>query len=352
MAFCDWLQYTVKSSYVECRDCLAGVLGSLPWPLQDLIGYHSEEYSRQCFTTISGVNFYRQGVCFDCGLKVFFDGLKENMGTNIVISGDVLKMVNMNEDDFKEWFEKVLPHWDINVSRCDFAIDTDVDFSYFLNKVNASEIRTKYRTIKRYLDSDDRGTLYFGQRGKGTFCRIYDKYLEGIEKLKSESRRRDFIAEQGGKSWTRIEFEFRQEQALEALQIYIYDNIHSVFLGHLDFTDRYIEGHMERCKTDEVYMSILQVDFKRRVSNVKNQEYPLEWVMKVAVPQFLALQEVKPDLFDEILKKASASPSAVQKAERSLLDIYRFEKTVDSVEKLEPDKPLYIDKVLKFEEVM
>lgn len=323
MAFCDWLQYTIKQTYGESdlHGMLLDILPTLPVRVQDLIGFENPDKEFLPYQVRPGVNFYYNMVVWeDVGVKICYNPCNPNMGTNVILSGDVLRAAGCDKDDLEDWFVRILPRYDFHISRVDIAYDTDVDFSYFYEKFCKGEYITRYRDVTRFVNKFNRGTLYFGKRGKGTFFRIYDKFLERIHELRSAEKISAFAVE-NKQSWTRIEGEFRRSQALEAFKEYLFGNIGDIFLGHLNFVQE-MKSNKNRCVTDEVYRMIVQGNFKRRLSRVENSEVNIEWLVRVA-SYVNSVKEVNPDFYN-YLTTVEPSPAGVEKCKRSEFDLARF----------------------------
>ena len=355
--FIDWLQYTIKDVFTQQDDIrlvLSRVCASLPAPIKDLIGFCSPEWDRVGYTITKGVNFYGSAVVFENGLKICYDPYHPRMGTNIIISGSVLKQRPVAPDDVLHWLTKILPKFDFKISRVDIAQDTNVDFSYFFEKYSKGDYVTRYRrsSQKSFLDADNRGTLYFGSRGKGTFIRIYDKYQEQLSKIKSDLAAVEFKQQYGGEPWTRLEMECRDTQAAQMLDCFVKGECGNVFLGHLRFVEKY-NDHVERCKTDSVYMKVINAVEGRRLSKDLNSELNLDWIINVAMANLQALRKVHPKLYDLLLDRVESSAPALSKTRRAKMDLDRLYFSLKKDVDIDNDgliDPLIIDKVLKFRE--
>lgn len=357
--FLDWLQYTIKEVWTDKDDVrlmLSRVCSSLPVPIQDLIGYHSPDFDRIGYTLCKGINHYSAVLLFDNGLKICYNPPNVRMGTNIIISGSVLKLKPLSPDDVKDWIVRILPHFDYKIGRVDIAQDTDVDFSYFYDKYVSGEFITRYLTTthKSYLNFDNRGTLYFGARGKGTYIRIYDKYLEQWSKLKSKTKKLEFECEFGGKSWTRLEMECKDSQAEQMLCHFIEGRCGDVFLGHLRFVKE-MKSNKARCVTCDIYLNVISAEGCRKLSKVNNTDLNLDWIVNVAFANTEAIKEVHPRLYDVLTQRVVASPQAVSKAKLSKMDLDRLYFSLIKQENIDNDgliEPAIINQTLKFKECM
>ena len=349
--FIDWLQFTIKDVFTESDDIhllLSRAVASLPYPIQDLLGFHSPEYPAQTYTLSRGVNFYNNALTFASGVKILYNPPKPNMGTNIIVPGTALKEKGLDPSDVSDWFTKILVHYDYTISRVDIAHDCDVDFAYFYEKYQRGEFVSRYRnhSLKTYVNKENRGTIYFGSRGKGTFIRIYDKYLEQYSQLKSKIYKAEFAKQWQGKYWTRFEMECRHEQGLQMLEHYINGNCGDVFLGHLRFVEK-LQAKLSRCVVDKVYLNVIKANGVRKLSSIKNNEMNLDWVVRVLMPNLKAIQQVNPRLFCVLMDNISASPSAVEKCKMSKRELERMYFSIsnyintgsnDSIEDLVPSE--------------
>lgn len=354
--FLDWLQYTIRDCFFDSDDLhqmLGRVLSSLPFPIQDLLGYSKTGYtgkSSQPYTIGKGLNYYGSCLTFECGLKVLYNPPQEIMGTHIIIPGSVLSDKPLEPGDLSDWFCKILPAYDYKISRCDIAQDCDVDFSYFLEKFNRGEYISRYRhnSCKSFLDPNNRGTLYFGSRGGGTFIRIYDKFAEQLDKMTSKIHQKEFLRSNSGKPWTRIEMECRGPQAEQMLNCFILEQCGDVFLGHLRIVES-LQEKKSRCKTDTVYLSIIKAKVGRRLMCKRSTSFNVDWNTRVAFRNVLAIREVNPQLFNMLLEVLQPSVNAVVKAQNARQELERtyfsLNRVINGADGGSPD--LIPDEILK-----
>lgn len=309
----DWLQYTVKEVYFEgeAYACAESAFFSLPQFLQeDLILNYSGSNTQLPFSIIIGVNFYRSGLQFENGVRVYFNPIKENMGYNVVISGSILSKFQYATKDIAEWIEDNKDY--ISLSRVDIAYDCDIDFSKFYEKYIAGEYITELRDIRSNLNLENRGTLYFGKRSGCVMLRIYDKKLETIDNAKGRKEKDRLRSELS--VWTRVEGQFRHYAAVQALDHFCKGTIGSVFLGHLRFVDSIDVLNKSR---DSVvwtpYSDLLGGVCMSKIVKIKNRKFNLEFFERNVVPQVKAFMRVNPKLYEEILSSALESKSTLEK---------------------------------------
>lgn len=309
----DWLQYTVKEVYYdgEAFSCAESAFLTLPKFLQDDIILNFSCCNAQIpFEMIPGVNFYLSGFQFPNGIKVFFNPIRESMGFNVVISGSVLSRFQFSTDDIFIWYSENEDY--ISLSRVDIAYDCDIDFSLFYAKYEAGEYVTELRDIRSYVDSENRGTLYFGKRSGRVMFRIYDKKLETISNASGRKEKDRLRCELP--VWTRVEGQFRHDAASQALKYFLDGSIGSVFLGHLRFVESIDVPNLSR---DSVvwkpYSDLLGGCCMFKIVKLKNKKFNMEYFESNVVPQVKAFMRLNPDLYNMILSSAVESRTTVEK---------------------------------------
>lgn len=309
----DWLQYTVKEVYFEGESfsCAESAFFSLPQFLQeDIVLNYSGCNSDIPFELIPGVNFYRSGLQFSNGVKVFFNPIRESMGYNVVISGSVLSRFLIAIDDIASWWGENDGY--VSLSRVDIAYDCDIDFSRFFDKYVAGEYVTELRDIRSYVDSDNRGTLYFGKRSGRVMFRVYDKALETVSSAKGRKEKDRLRRELP--VWTRVEGQFRHDAAVQALQYFLDCSIGSVFLGHLRFVDDIDVSNLSRDTVVwQPYVDLLGGCCMSKIVKLKNKQFNMYHFEKNVVPQVKAFMRMNPELYNMILASASESRTTVEK---------------------------------------
>lgn len=309
----DWLQYTVKEVYFEGESysCAESAFCSLPRFLQDdIVSNYSGCNAQIPFKVIPGVNFYCCGLQFDNGIKVFYNPIRESMGYNVVISGSVLSRFNFTNDDISSWWAENGGY--VFLSRVDVAYDCDIDFTRFWDKYVSGEYVTELRDIRSCVDSDNRGTLYFGKRSGRVMFRVYDKKLETVSNAKGRKEKDRLRRELP--VWTRVEGQFRHDAAVQALQHFLDGSIGSVFLGHLRFVNNVNVSNLSR---DSVvwrpFVDLLGGVCMAKIVKIKNKQFNMEHFERNVVPQVKAFMRVNPELYNMILSTASESRTTVDK---------------------------------------
>lgn len=325
MAHLDWLQYTVKEFYTDemVMSCKESAFYSLPQPLQDDILSYIDGSGQLEVISIRGVNFYQSGFEFSNGIKVFYNPIKEEMGYNVIVSGDVLTNIDYTDDDISNWYNYNSEY--ITLSRIDVAYDTDIDFSCFYNKYQVGEYLTRLTDIRSYVNTENRGTLYFGKRSGRVMFRIYDKKLEQIDNCKGRKNKDRLRKELS--TWTRIEGQFRHDAAEKALLNYLLGNIGNIFLGHLRFVESLDVINKSRdSKIWDVYKDILGGNLCMKITKKKNECFNAEYFEKNVMSQVKAVMMVNPALYDALLNVSSPSKSTLEKLHNDELYLKREQK--------------------------
>lgn len=309
----DWLQYTVKELYFEGESfaCAESAFFSLPQFLQDdIVLNYSGCNAGIPFELIPGVNFYRSGLQFSNGVKVFFNPIRESMGYNVVISGSVLSRFDVSNDDISSWWFENEDY--VSLSRVDIAYDCDIDFACFWDKYVVGEYVTELRDIRSYVDSENRGTLYFGKRSGRVMFRFYDKKLETVAYAKGRKEKDRLRRELP--VWTRVEGQFRHDAAVQALQRFLDGSIGSVFLGHLRFVENADVSNLSRDSVVwQPFADLLGGDCMVKIVKMKNKQFNMEHFERNVVPQVKAFMRINPELYNMILASALESRTTVEK---------------------------------------
>lgn len=322
----DWIQYTVKEYYTEdmLLSCKESAFYSLPKFLQDDILSYCDSCSELSVKSLPGVNFYRAGFSFLNCVRVYFDPIDIKMGYNVIISGDVLASCNYTDQDIADWYATNSEY--ITLSRLDIAYDTDVDFAQFYSKFEAGEYVTQLRDMRQCVDTDHRGTLYFGKRSGRIMFRIYDKKKEQIDNVKGK-RRKDELRK-SLPIWTRIEGQFRHDAALSALINYLAGNIGNIFLGHLRFV-KTLEGVKNKSRDSvvwDVYRDIIGGKCIMKIKKSKNEYFNVEYFERNVLSQVKAVMLINPELCASLLEIAMPSKSTMERLQKDELLLKREQR--------------------------
>lgn len=245
-----------------------------------------------------GMHGYKQSLKFPSGIRVLFDGMP-GMGIHVILPGTSLKNEHLEFNVF-EIIEKLrADNMQYNISRIDVAIDTDVDFSEFYRQYKKGCYLCRYskKSMKSVLNTENRGTLYFGKRGGNTMIRIYDKALE---------------QDVADKVWTRVEMECRNdacEQAIEALKD---GTIKNYFYGHLRFIQKKVDNTV-RAKDCDWWVNMLERPNERVRFKRQEKDNTLEWFITQVAPTVKALRKYYGnDYVENIIKDSKISKRQIK----------------------------------------
>lgn len=326
MPHLDWIQYTVKEYYDDTMllSCKESAFFSLPKFLQDDVLSYCDNCAQLQIQSVRGVNFYQSGFSFMNGVRVYFNPLKEEMGYNVIISGDVLSTCTYTDQDIADWYSINSDY--ITLSRLDIAYDTDVDFGLFYAKFEAGEYVTQLRDMRQCVNTEHRGTLYFGKRSGRVMFRIYDKRQEQIDNAKGKKKKNEL--RESLSTWTRIEGQFRHDAALQALLNYLNGNIGNIFLGHLRFVES-VQGLKNKSRDAvnwNVYKDILGGNRVMKITKKKNEYFNSDYFVKNVLSQVRAVMIVNPELCESLLRIAAPSKSTMEKLQKDELLLKRDQR--------------------------
>jgi len=280
MYIVDWLEYTVKQNCIMKLQAMEFLADTLPDNILLDMNFREVVESK-------GMYRYKKRLQFSNGLLVLFDGWNQDyeMGMHVCIPSSLL------HNTYTKFTDEVLVNFlgklssnKANLTRVDIALDTNKDYSYFLDNIRAGRFITKFRKFKGDIDLfgkfQDRGTIYLGSRGGKIFGRIYDKA--------KEQRLNDSTV------WTRIEYEYKEDYCEQAIQAYLDGTIKELFLGHFRIIKECEKANISRdSEVDEEYMKVLMhpEEIKRISSKNKEDKY-LQWIEHNVMPGIKSLQIV------------------------------------------------------------
>ena len=229
----DWLTFSAKNRTVDDMKYLL-CMAHVDW--------------EEC----AGRNFYRSGVTFH-GVSIWFDGLRDNMGVCVNMSGKGCRAFESHGSGCWETLIHfiVSDPFTYNISRIDIAYDdhiglldidqmrADVDAAYFVCRSKQWQVHYGTEGI----------TLYFGSEKSDIMLRIYDK-----------------AAEQGlsGEHWIRVELQLRRDRAKHFV-INVFENNYSigkvfsgVLIGYLSFKQPSADTNKSRWEIADYWLNILE----------------------------------------------------------------------------------------------
>lgn len=322
----DWLQFTVKEYYSDSESikCQESAYRHLPNFLQDdILSYLSCNIPSIQVDIHPGINMYTRSFCFKNGIRVCYAPIKENMGYNVIISGSVLSECTYSDNDLVEWLNE---HGDsIKLTRLDIAWDTDLDFSYFVDKFDRGEYLTRLRDNRKVVNQYNRGTLYFGRREGNLMVRIYDKRQEQIDSFKGSRKEKQSFKDSLPSTWTRFELQFRHSHAQQALMYFLAGKIGNVALGHFRFIESNdsLTNKSRDSVVDSVYLNLINSDGVITLSKVKSKDFNMEYFISNVMSQVKAVIDYDPYLYAQALELAVSSQTTKDKLKNDELNNFR-----------------------------
>lgn len=327
----DWLQYTVKEYYSEEHKalCIQSAYNTLPKFFQDdIISYCCSTTPDIKVDVHPGINMYTRSFCFKNGIRVCYAPIKEDMGYNVIISGDVLSSVSYSDDDLSVWFNTYSDI--IKLTRIDIAWDSDVDFSYFANKFDSGEFVTRLRDFRKTVNQHNRGTLYFGRRDGNLMVRVYDKRLEQIDTFKGTQKQKKVFSDSLPSVWTRFEMQFRHSHANQAFIYYLTGVIGNVAKGHFRFvkTVDNLSNVSRDAIIDDVYKDLINSDGVIVLSNSKPKDFNMQYFITNVMSQVKAVIDYDPYIYAEAFEQAVVSKTTLDKLRYDELKLVRDLKRI------------------------
>lgn len=187
----DYLTFTSK---IDSVDTIKEMLGFTDVSFQVLEG--------------KGRYFYKDRLYFD-GINIYFNGLKENMGVCVELSGKGCRnFEQLGLGDYMELFNIISCNRDdYNITRIDVAYDDFdgvLDFETLVEDLASENYVSRFREFKverTYSKIDEKRSIciYFGSKKSEIMFRVYDK--------RAEQKRFDLD------HWLRFEIQLRADRA-------------------------------------------------------------------------------------------------------------------------------------------
>lgn len=307
MSFCvDYLAYTIKKQVTTYDEAIELLFETLPLNVAEDTDKNLVQF------IISNRLGYTKSIQYPNGVQCFFDG-PDRMGTHINLTGSVLNNTSSPNTllNMKKWFYKLESYeYSFHISRVDIALDTEIDFLYFYNKMRNKEYISKSRNPLYYTDDDNRGTIYLGVRGNPIYWRLYDK-----NKCQKD-KRLSYIVDG---DWSRVEMECRNKACYQIMKCYVDGNISSVFKGHLMFVEKKVKNMSRDGKEDKIYMDALNNPTDKKILDFKRLDSETdEWFKSTVLPVYMAYQRVYGKRFLEyMLANTKISKNVLEKIEQN-----------------------------------
>jgi phage replication initiation protein len=218
----DYLSFTVKDSSVS-HDEICSLLN---------VQFQEQGFGRY--------RYRKSARALAGGLCVYWDGVTEEMGTHVQISGEGCRLLE-GLPEFPSWTEWVSTWLDqgAKFTRFDLAIDDlggRIAFETVLGQIQNRTAVTRaacYSTQQTVTRKGTFQTLYLGRRSSETFMRCYDKGMQ----LDT------------GASWLRFEFEYKGRRADAIARLFAtegWDAAAGVARSFIEFKD---ESHVTTDRT-------------------------------------------------------------------------------------------------------
>lgn len=237
------------------------------------------------FSNMGRIKYYKERYeCNNISIAVPFEARETQQGYNISMSGngcryyesyikqgEMIDVYDIWRGLFKRLRALTEKGFSVNVSRLDIAVD---DFSGVLTVdkvvkcIENDCVATRFQRRVNYDGNCDMyiaqsavktsffrrirsSTAEFGSRLSRSFCRIYDKKAEQMQKNYNDKK--EFARLEKMKHWTRFEVEFKDENAIKMVNAFI-DQLHfpHFFASYVNGMLRFIErdnSNISRCHT-------------------------------------------------------------------------------------------------------
>ncbi len=267
----------------------------------------------------------------------------ENQGYCLYLTGQGCRYFESIQPDgftWKSFFEKLYSYVQkgckVNIARIDFAFDDivkedDKDKKPLLNLDVINSHRENSLFVSIYRKSESKGndeflfktsidetlrsrkrskTIYFGSRKSNSFCRIYDKNVEQLQKLKSNPVELKEYQDKKINHWVRFEIVFKNKVAIKIINSMIrlkeemfVKELAKIINGNISFINPDNDNRY-RCSIADWWAEFLGTVEKAKLKSIGLIKNPLkravEWVMRSVAP---TLQAVKYSISTEKLLK-------------------------------------------------
>lgn len=239
----DYLTFTSK---IDSVDTIKEMLGFTDVSFQVLEG--------------KGRYFYKDRLYFD-GINIYFNGLKENMGVCVELSGKGCRnFEQLGLGDYMELFNIIACNRDdYNITRIDVAYDDFdgvLDFETLVEDISCENYVSRFREFKVervYSKSEEKRSIciYCGSKQSETLFRIYDK--------RSEQKRFDL------EHWLRFEVQLRSERASVFVNLLISGNdLNVLFVKVINNYIRFIvksdtDTNVSRAKMSDYWIKFIEI---------------------------------------------------------------------------------------------
>lgn len=256
------------------------------------------------FANMGRIKYYKERYeCNNISVSVPYDARENQQGYNISMSGNGCRYYEAHIKDsefidvsdiwrglFSRLRELTKKGIAVNVSRLDIAVD---DFSGALDIeriercIDNDEVATRFQ--KKTVDAGGNDiyiatnhvktsffrrirskTISFGSRESRSYCRIYDKKAEQMQKHFNDEDKTEFNRLDKIPHWVRLEVEFKDENALSMVNAFI-DEKHfpHFFASYINGMLRFIKrdsANTSRCTTQKWWLDFIGTTNKTSIS--------------------------------------------------------------------------------------
>lgn len=250
------------------------------------------------FSNMGRIKYYKERYeCNNISVSVPFDGRENSQGYNISMSGNgcrfyetYIKQDEMIDvyDIWRNLFSRLRALTNeglsINVSRIDIAVDDfsgALDINRIINCIDRDEVATRFQKKVPFRGNCDMyiaqsavktsffrrirsSTVEFGSRQSRSFCRIYDKKAEQMQKNYNDKT--EFARLEAIPHWVRLEVEFKDENAIKIVNAFIEQAFFPhFFAGYINSMLRFVDrddSNISRCTTQKWWQEFIGTTHK------------------------------------------------------------------------------------------
>lgn len=250
------------------------------------------------FSNMGRIKYYKERYeCNNISISVPFDGREGVQGYNISMSGngcrfyeaytkqgEMIDVYDIWRNLFARLRSLTCLGLSVNISRIDIAVD---DFSGALNMdkiincVERDEIATRFQKKMPFRGNCDMyiaqssvktsffrriksSTVEFGSRQSRSFCRIYDKKAEQMQRHYNDEK--EFKRLEAIPHWVRLEVEFKDENAIKIVNAFIDQSFFPhFFAGYINNMLRFVDrddSNVSRCTVQKWWQEFIGTTHK------------------------------------------------------------------------------------------
>jgi len=287
------------------------------------------------FIDSKGRYYYTKSLESEFGVSIFYDGMIENMGIHLQVTGKGCRWLESTDEfSWSDFFYYLndFGKGDYNVTRLDIALD---DFRTFftleevVRKLEKNEITSKLEHVQyvksmNISDSSSKGTtVYFGKSDGMIQIRFYEKDKELHEK--------GYVIDRGIKKWNRYELQLRNERAEQVFELIKNDNslgdtVKSILNSYIKIrTKKKGDTNKSRWPIWHKWKNLIGTvtDLKITISkNEMNLDKSIEWIDKQVKKTLAKIHEVDETILFDLISQGKLKLDLKDKK-----DIYNYKKS-------------------------